>query len=350
MRLKIVPELIGVLLSTVLLVHGCASFAEDARQEKAIPVQIAPVLRQEISLPVHTSGKLFTAAEMKLSFKIPGLVRKIYVDEGQSVPKSRILAELDDTEIRAQFEQAQNAFEKAGRDLERARQLFADSVATLEQLQNAQTAFHIAEAALKIARFNLRHSAIRAPGKGTVLKQLVEENEMVAAGTPVLVFGSVDKSWLLRVGVADRDVVRLALGDSAAVFFDAYPGRRFSARITEISEAVNPMNGTFEVELQLSAGAFKLMSGFVADVDIFPSRMNAFLTVPIEAVVEADADRGFVYTLEPDSAVVHKVAVRTGPIYGTRIAILSGPGEREHVVTLGAPYLQDGAKVRIIAN
>ncbi len=87
---------------------------------------------------------------MKLSFKIGGIIKNIFVDEGQRVYKAQKLTELDLSEIKAQVNQAQSAFEKAKRDLERMKRLYADNVVTLEQLQNAETGFEIVKSNLKI--------------------------------------------------------------------------------------------------------------------------------------------------------------------------------------------------------
>lgn len=323
------------------------SRTEEVQHEEKVIVKTVEVKQKEISLPIHTSGKLSSKAEMKLSFKIGGIIEHISVDEGQRVKKGQLLAKLDLSEIEAQANQARSGFEKAKRDFARVKKLYADSVATLEQMQDATTGLEIARSNMKVAEFNLRHSAIYAPADGKILKRFVETNEMVGPGTPVFIFGSAGRDWVVRVGVTDRDVIQLQLNDPAFMSFDAYPEIKFDAQVSEIAEAADPMSGTYEVELKINQGNHRLISGFVAKVDIVPVEKQHSFIIPIEAFMEGDGNRGFVYTLEPNKQQVKKIPVKIGSILDNRIAVTSGLENVSKVITEGAPYLSDGCKVQI---
>ena len=177
---------------------------------------------------------------LKLSFKTGGIVASVNVKEGDRVKKGDLLAALDLSEIKANVVQAQNGYEKALRDIERVENLYRDSVATLEQKQNATTALNVAKSTLEIARFNLAHSSITAPGDGIILKQLSRRNEMVAAGYPVFFFGSSGKQWKIKANLSDRDIVRVNPGDSAVVNFDAHPEVEFCAVVDQVGGIANP--------------------------------------------------------------------------------------------------------------
>ncbi|MDV7400678.1 hypothetical protein RZS08_55190, partial [Arthrospira platensis SPKY1] len=92
---------------------------------------------------------------------------------------------LDLTEIEAQVRQAKEGLDKARRDLQRAQNLYADSIATLEQVQNATTAVEVATQSVEIAEFNRQFSEIRAPFAGKVVAKLLNEGEVTGPGTPV---------------------------------------------------------------------------------------------------------------------------------------------------------------------
>ncbi|MCF8412825.1 MAG: efflux RND transporter periplasmic adaptor subunit, partial [Melioribacteraceae bacterium] len=189
-------SLIIIALLAVISLNSCGEKIESAAAAKNIvPVQKVKVESALITEPIITSGRLISEAETKLSFKIPGIVKKIYVNEGDAVKKGKIIASLDLSEINAQFNQAKNGYEKAVRDFERVKKLHDEEVATLEQLQNTETALSISKSQLEIAQFNLDHSKITAPSDGTILRKLVEENELTNAGYPAVIFGSTSKSW-----------------------------------------------------------------------------------------------------------------------------------------------------------
>ena len=131
---------------------------------------------------LKTNGVVAARDEMRLSFKTGGIIRRITVQEGQSVKQGQLLAELELTEINAQFQQAKQVADKAARDLERGERLHADQVISLEALQNLRTQAAVTAAARDAARFNLSQSTIVAPRDGVILRQLAEERELVPPG------------------------------------------------------------------------------------------------------------------------------------------------------------------------
>lgn len=326
---------------------SCGSNTEKVESSKKIAVRTALVQEKEISIPVMTSGKVAAQKEIKLSFKIGGIINSILADEGQTVQKGDILASLDLAEIKAQVTQARSGYDKAVRDHERVQRLFADSVATLEQMQDVTTALDIAQSGLNIAEFNLKHAVIYAPHKGRIMKRFVEKNELVGAGMPAFLFASIGDDWIVRVGVSDKDVVRLQISDSATVNFDVYPDVDFPATVTEIGEAADPMSGTYEVELRLNPGAYKMISGFVGKVKIMPQRTERLAIIPIDALIEGDKNQAYVFRFDPESESVRKVPVEIARIFENEAGIRKGLEQTREIVTDGAPYLTDGIVVQV---
>ena len=89
---------------------------------------------------IEVLGIITSESEAKPAFKTGGVINRTYVKEGDFVKKGQLLATLIMSEIDAQVRQAEEGFQKAERDLARVKNLYADSVATLEQFQNAGTA------------------------------------------------------------------------------------------------------------------------------------------------------------------------------------------------------------------
>src|SRR5581483_2717579 len=118
------------------------------------------------------------------------------VKEGDHIIKGQLLATLDLTEINAQVQQAAQSVEKVQRDVNRVKNLYNDTVATLEQVQNTNTQLSVAEENLRIARFNQQYAQIRATENGTILKKLMNEGELAAAGAPVFAMnGTAGNDW-----------------------------------------------------------------------------------------------------------------------------------------------------------
>lgn len=327
---------------------GCGTSEANSNAVEAVAVRTAKVERVNVAPPIRATGILSGKAESKLSFKIGGIIDRIVVSEGQSVRRGQLLAMLKLAEINAQVHQAQNAFDKAARDLQRVRNLYRDSVATLEQFQDATTGYEVAKSSLEIAKFNQQYASIYAPANGKILKRFAEANELVGPGAPVLLMRNAQEGWVVKAGLADRDVVRVAIGDTARLTFDAYPNQSFSANVSEISGTASPMTGTYEVELRVEpAEGTTFLSGMIAKAEILPSKKSRVSLVPIEALVEADGLRGNVYTISPSRAA-KKVGVHLAFIYGHHAAVTDGLAGIDEVITDGAAYLNDGDAIKVV--
>ena len=339
--------LIYSIIPVVLLFLSCRDRKSETTVSGPVRVKVTTIKRVSAAIPVHTNGILVSSEELKLSFKTGGIVENIPVNEGNRVKKGTILASLDLSEIRAAVDEAELGYGKALRDFERVTNLYRDSVATLEQKQNASTALELAASKVKVARFNLTHSSITAPEEGIILKKFVAENELVAPGYPVILFGSSEGFWKVKAGIPDKDLVKVSIGDSAAISFDAHPGLMFYGTVDQVGELANPMTGTYEIEISLRMTELKLASGFVASVDLFPTVKDSLLAVPVESVVEADGNQGYIYILQEDSTVT-KTKVDLINVKGSDITIKGIPPGMNEVISGGAAYLRDGEKVKVI--
>ncbi len=320
--------------------------AEPAPVKQAVAVRTAAVTTERLAPLVVATGVLGAKEEIPLSFKIGGVVSRVLVDEGRAVRAGDTLAVLDLREIDAGVARARSAADKADRDLARARRLYADSVATLEQLQNAGTGASVAHAELESAAFNRRYAVIVAPSAGTILRRGAEAGQLVASGAPVVVLASRSRGAVLRAGLSDRDVVRVRPGDRAAVRFDALPDRVFGATVSEIAAAADPGTGTYRVELAVP-GAADLASGLVGAVEIHPSAARSTPVIPVEALLEADGTRATVFALAEDGRHATRRAVSIGFLAGDRVAISAGLEGVRTVITDGAAYLDDGVAVTV---
>ncbi len=337
-----------LILSFSILAFSCrrGEVRENA-PEGLIPVKTAPVAQAKTGIPVRAAGILATSDEVKLSFKTGGIISAIHVEEGRRVQKGQVLASLDLTEINANAGIAREGLEKAERDYERAESLYRDSVGTLERKQNAFTALSAARLNYEIALYNRSRSVITAPENGIILRRLVGPGEMVAPGYPVFLFGVTGKLWKVKAGLSERDIVKISRGDSVSVSFDAWPGIRFPGEIDITGEIANPLTGTIGVEILLDGTAYRLASGFIATIEIFPSGGSTYSLIPVESLVESDGNTGFVFYLN-GSGETMKAKVEIIALAGASAAVSGLPAGVREVISTGAPYIREGMKVKVV--
>jgi RND family efflux transporter MFP subunit len=356
-RLAMPALVLAAIVGLFCLLGGCgekaatpAAAALTGAEDERIPVRTAPVQRKSVALPIVASGIVGSSAEQRLSFKIGGVLRKVYVDEGDLVRPGQLLAVLDKTEIDAQVAQAQQGLAKAERDLARVQGLYRDSSATLELLENATTGRDVAKETARIATFNQQYAEIRATKAGKIIKKLLNEGEITGPGMPAFVlFETGANDWVLRVSVSDRDWAQLSLGMKASVRMDAYEGTVFSGQVSELAPAADPSNGLYPVELRIATQGKRMAPGLFAKAEIMPSKSDNYAVVPVEALVEGEGRTAYVFALQADGESVRKLPVQVAFLEGRQAVLRSGLDGVQAVVTDGAPYLTERKKVRQMA-
>lgn len=324
--------------------------AEPPAARQAIPVEVAVAADAGVADPVVATGRYAARDEIPLAFKTGGVVARLLVDEGAAVRRGQLLAALDLREIDALVARAQAGADKAQRDHDRAARLAADSVATRAQLQDAATALDAARADLAQARVNREYSVITAPEAGVVQQRLLVAGALAAPGQPVLLLGGARRGAVVRAGVADRDAVRLRVGDAATARFSAFPGRAFAGRVVLVGRAADPRTGTYAVEVALTeAGSLPL--GLVGDLRITPGARAAArrrgTAVPMTALLEPDGDSATVLVMASARDTVplpRRVGVRGAA--GDQ-ALVDGLPAGTLVVARGAAYVTPGTVVRV---
>jgi RND family efflux transporter MFP subunit len=342
----------GAILLTAVVLQACT---DSKGERKAIPNASEPVPVKVMSLEKSTSltdikasGQLTTDDETTLSFKSGGVIGAVLVKEGESVKKGQLLATLDLTELNAQVAQARFSYEKAQRDLQRVTNLYRDSVATLEQLQNVQTGLDIAKQQLEAVTFNRTFAEIHAPANGFVLRKFVNAGQVVSTGNPVLVTnGAAKGDWILKVGVSDKQWAAVKNGDKTSVQIDAFPEKTFKGTVLRRSETSDPQTGAFTLELKVENDGVKLAAGMFGSAVIHSGVSVTSWSVPYEAVLDANGNEGFVFVTD-DSRTARKQPVTIASFDGRTIRISAGLENASALIIAGSAYLADRSPIQIL--
>lgn len=339
-----------LLVLSLLFLLGCNSSTPTETSVpqvgEAIPVSLFPLKSTAMAASVAVSGTFSTKDETLLSFKLGGIVAKVLVEEGDAVKSGQIVASLDLTEIQAGVRQSKLAYDKANRDHQRAARLYTDSVATLEQFENSKTALDIAEQQLSAANFNLSQSQIRATKSGYVLKKFVNAGQLVASGSPILqINGASSGEWILKVTLSDQQWSNIRIGDPAEIS-PAASSSWIAAKVSQKSQAADPVTGTYWVELKpASAANVSLASGMFGKARIQPSQTVQGWEIPFESVLDANGTSGFVFVVDGQKA--KKISVQIGKITPTAIQVVSGLENYTSLIVSGSAYLTDGSTIQV---
>lgn len=340
MKKLLLPFLGAILMLSCMQKKTEEATARD--KNEVTTVKVITVGTRQVEDSIYTSGLIATENEDRLSFKIGGIIDRVYVEEGQFVKKGQLLATLKPTEINDQVEQAKLALDKAQRDYSRAKNLYTDSVATLEQLQNAETAMELARRTAETVAFNQEYAYIKADEDGYIVSKMGNGGEVVAAGTPVLTMGETGaaKDWVLRVGVTDAEWGAVAVGQKAVVHLDAFGDKVFGGTVYKKSRSVDQGSGSFQVDIRVELGREMPAAGMFGKAVLLSERAGEAITVPYEALVQISGERGFVYVPQQDRSLKKKEVV-IGSFNAREVIIRSGLAAGDRVVVSNNAFLNE---------
>jgi HlyD family secretion protein len=430
-----------ITLGILLIALIAAAVYKNKTKPKGTEVEMAQVDQKTIYETVSASGKIYPEKEIKISSDVSGEIVELYVKEGDSVRAGQVLLRINpdayesavergrasvnssksqqamaSSQIesnRAQAEQIRAQLENAKSVHRRNEQLkkdgvisqveFDQSLSNLRALeanlrasessikssqQNAQAAdFAIksAEASLKELNTSLKRTTITAPSSGIVSSLSVEKGERVLgtiqmAGTEIMRISNLN-GMEVQVEVTENDIPKVSLGDEVNIEVDAYLGKIFKGKVSELaSSAANISKNTtstdqvtnFIVKVRVDPTSYQdlvtktnkypFRPGMSASVDIFTNKVENVIAVPIQAVTVREKDglkkneekltdkdyEEVVFVIKNDTLVKQKVV--TGIQDDEYIQIIDGLSKGTSIVS--GPYdevaknLKRGDRVR----
>jgi HlyD family secretion protein len=256
--------------------------------------------------------------------------RRAY-ERAQALAADKLLAPSGLDEARSAYEVAQNRQRAAASQLGVTKAKVAEADATVAQ----------SRAAVERAEEELRNATIRAPIRGTVLARHVEIGSPVssilnlgAAATPVITMGDISEVFV-RGRVDETDIGRVRLGQPCRITVETFKERVFQGRVTQISPmGVEKDNVTnFEVKVSIENTAHELKAMMTANAEIVLEERPDTLIVPEAAITYDERRQSFVDVHDPSADDGRRrVPVKPGISNGTRTEILSGVNAGERLV------------------
>jgi RND family efflux transporter MFP subunit len=329
----------------MVVLIACSPKSERQNLE-FVDVSVARV--ESITKPrvIRGVGTVKFRQETNLAFTSAGRIASIYVDVGQRVEKGQQLALLDTTTVSAQLSAANAEQVRAGAELQRSKQLYAQGWVSKARLDNAQAAYDTAIANIRARRFANETARIIASSSGVILSRLAEPTQVVSEGTPVLTLGEEARGHVLRIPVSDRDVNDIVAGAPATIRFPSLKDASVTGQVIQIGGRADQGTGTFEIEISLPKIA-GLRSGQIGSAEIkLPDQSSSSLLLPPAALFAPRAGEGFVYVLPAGSDMISLRKVKIAEAADDGIRLLSGVAAGEWVVVSGVERMRDKQRVR----
>ena len=351
--MKRIMVLLAPAAAVAIICHGCGNKEEPAPKEIVRPVKVMTVQGSGGGVNLTYPGKTRANRRVDLSFKVPGPLVELPVEEGREIKKGQLLARILPRDFKINLDEAKARSVNAERQYDRYKELYVRKQVSKAEFDRFKASRDVAAAQLEDARNALKDTYLKAPFDGIVAKRYVENFEEVQAKQPIVFLQDLSKIEVL-VDAPETVMATLRRGEKieATATFAAAPDKKFPLELKEYSTEADPQTQTYQVVLVMDRPeGINLLPGMTATVSGQQATTldsASRILIPAIAVLEDPQEKAFVWVLKKEDMTVHKTAVAVGEITGADdILVIDGLSGGEQIVTSGVTKLSEGMKVRI---
>jgi RND family efflux transporter MFP subunit len=320
---------------------------------------------------LQASGYVVAQRKASVASKGTGRLAYLGVVEGDKVKKNQIIARLEDSDIRAQLDEANANLKlyeaqlmEAENNFKRQQELFNAKVVSKSQLETAETNYNRILASIQLAKAQiqsievaLENMIIRAPFDGTVLTKNADVGEIVAPlaaginsrGNVVTIADMT--SLQVEADVSESNIQKIIVGQDCEISLDAYPNLRYAGFVDKIVPTADRSKATVLVKVGFKNYDSRVLPEMSAKVLFLKEKEEqtdidepALLMVPLSALATRN-EKKVVYKVIDNKAV--EIQITTGREFGNYVEVLSGIENGEQVIDNPGQQITDGVSVSV---
>lgn len=299
---------------------------------------------------VELQGNVTTKQNVVISAEYGGVLRSVYVKEGQKVKSGQLLAKIDDGGLSQQLAQLKIQTELAKTTFERQKRLWDQKIGSEIQYLQAKTAYETQKEATNQLAQQLAKTVVRAPFSGTIDDIITEQGTVVAPGqSPLFRIVSLSDMYI-ETDVPESYIASIKEGKDVEVEFPVL-GKKIDAKVRQAGDFINPANRTFKIQVPVPNKDNLIKPNLTAKLRINDYTSEKAILIPQSIISENAQGEQYVYvvTNKTDSiATAKRVIIETGKTQGDKIEVLSGLENGAEIVDEGARSVKDGQDVKIL--
>jgi len=300
---------------------------------------------------VEIQANIKTRQNVLLYPEFNGILKKIYVQEGQKVKKGKLLAQIDDAGLRNQLEQLQIQAELSKTTYERIQRLWDQNIGSEMELLKAKTAYQAQQQAIAQLKKQLERTQILAPFSGTIDEIVANTGANLMPGqTPVIRIVNLQNMYS-EASVPESYLTQIKKGTAATVVIPMLR-KNIETTIRQTGNFINPNNRSFRVEAPLDNPDEMIKPNLSCKLSINDYSNPQALMVPLQVIKENANGEKYIYKLIPNGKdkvfQTQQVFVKLGKKGHDKIEVLQGLQAGDRIVDEGANIVENNQRVKII--
>ena len=352
------PSRKAVILTMIAVLALFAALYAWRAVRSAAPPQGAPpptvvaamtVQPQDVPSTLEAVGSLRAVREVMLAPEVAGRVTAIRFDAGSRVGAGALLVQLFDAPERADRRAAQSRASFAALQVARSESLASSGAEPRELLQQRRAEREQAQASVAQFDARIQQKQIRAPFAGELGIRRINPGQYLNPGDPVATLTALDRLYV-DFALPQQELARVQVGAPVTLTSDAWPGRRFTARVNAVEPRIGADTRNLSVQAILANPDRALRPGMYVTAALgLPAERGAIL-LPLTAIQTSASGDSVIAVRGARGNAPGKaefLPVTTGRRIGDRVIVTSGVKAGDVVVTEGQLRVQPGAPVTV---
>ena len=310
-------------------------------------VAITPVQTSAFEHFIEIQG---TVEATNISYVAPpngqgGVVKALYVRQGQNVSKGQVLARLDDALIRQQIEPLRVQLNAAEDTYKRTKNLYDQGIGTYQSVLNAKTQVETLQANIATLQRQTAQMVVTAPQSGVADMVNIRVGEILSPqqnpqAPQIRIVNTSDLK--IKANIPENYQNRVAVGSPLEVVLPDENNRIVNATVTVVSRIIDPATRTFYIEAKVPSSS-NLKPNQVAKVHIRDYGNKNAITIPMNTLQNDETGKYVMVAVkEGDKLIARKRTVTVGELYNNQLEVKSGLQPGDQLITEGFQSLYDG--------
>ncbi|MBD0276807.1 MAG: efflux RND transporter periplasmic adaptor subunit [Flavisolibacter sp.] len=308
-------------------------------------VAVAPVQPQDFTHYIDLQGKIDAT---NISYVAPpngmgGVVKALYIKQGDYVRKGQVLAKLDDQLLRQQIEPVRVQLAAAEDTYRRTKNLWDQGIGTYQQVLTAQTQVESLRKQIGIIQKQIGQTNVTAPTSGVADQVNVRVGEAFVGQTALGPQIRIVNTGSLKVvtEVPENYLGRVGQGSKVQIVLPNI-NRTLESRVNVAGKTIDPARRTFYIEAPIPSEP-NLKPNQIATVRIQDYAVASAVTIPVNTLQNDDKGKFVMVAVnENGKMIARKRYVTVGELYQDRLEVKSGLQNSEQLITEGFQNLYDG--------
>ena len=301
---------------------------------------------------IELQGNVQTKQNVLIYPEMPGILKSVFVKEGQLVAKGEILANIDDGGMSEQLAQLSANAQLAKTTYERQNKLWTQKIGSEMQFLQAKTSFEAQTSAVNQLKSQLKKAVIRAPFSGIIDNVFKERGIVVAPGIGSEIFRIINLSNMyIETEVPETYISSITKNKAVRVNFPVL-GETVTSKVRQVGNFINPSNRSFKIEIGVPNLNGKVKPNLTAKLKLNDYTNTNAVLIPQSIISENAKGAQFIYIIkdkkENNEAVTERLIIETGKTQGDFIEVTKNLLAGAEIVMEGARSVTNGQIVKVL--